>query len=96
MLKDDLHFSSVRGHFDSLQAAHEDTLFADGPVGISQVHSGHPKGYAVRFTNAAIQYIREAPGVAYVEQDSAAHALSTQRFAPWVCSSNLPRSRNWC
>ena len=88
MLKDDLHSSAVGNHFNFLQAAHEeDTLLADGPVGISQVYNGHLKGYAGRFTDAVVQRIREMPEVAYVEQDSVVHALDTQRFAPWVRSS---------
>src|ERR1700753_1873921 len=36
--------------------------------------------------------VREMPEVAYLEHASVAHALDTQRFAPWVRSSNPPLS----
>ena len=93
VLKDDLHSSAMGNHFNFLQAAHEeDNLLADGPVDMSQVDNGHLEGYAGRFTDTVIQRIREMPEVAYLEQASVAHALDTQRFAPWVRSLNPPLS----
>jgi len=90
VLKDNLPVYAVDNHFNFLQTVHqEDPLIAQGPVGISQVYSSYLKGYAGRFTNAVIQRIREMPEVAYVEQDSIAHAFETQYSAPWVCSSAL-------
>ena len=95
VLKDDLHTSALDNHLNFLQAAHEeDPLLAEGPIGISQVYNGLLKGYAGRFTESVIQRIREMPEVAYVEQDSVVHALDTQRFAPWVCSSIQLLSRD--
>ena len=68
MLIDDPHSSAMGNHFNFLQAAHEeDTLLADGPIGISQVYNGHLKCYAGRFTDTIIRRIREIPEVAYVE-----------------------------
>lgn len=44
---------------------------------------GEMKGYAGRFSQQTLEWIRRSPAVAFVEQDSIVRAMDIERGAPW-------------
>ncbi|GBE80855.1 Subtilisin-like protease [Sparassis crispa] len=94
MFKDGISTALMQNHWNFLQAVHVEHPLLDDVDGLSQVYDGHVKGYAGKFSEGAVQRIRQMPEVDFVEADQIvrtldidvdAHvdAVETQKSAPW-------------
>ncbi|KAI0077182.1 hypothetical protein K474DRAFT_1109882 [Panus rudis PR-1116 ss-1] len=96
MLKNDIAPELMSNHFNFLELAHmEHPLVEDeaSPAGLRHVYDGHIKGYAGRFSERAIERIRQMPEVDFVEKDQIVRTTKVQKGAPWGLARISHRDR---
>ena len=83
VLKDDISSSLLSNHLNLLSTIQQAD---DRELELHHVYDGVIKGYAGRFSDAALHHIRSMPEVDYIERDQIIRIQSTQYGAPWVRS----------
>lgn len=93
MLKDGIAPALMQNHMNFVQNVHDaHPLMDEFDAGLRHVYDGHIKGYAGKFSESALEKIRQMPEVGYVEMDQIVKtmeidvegSIGTQNGAPWV------------